>query len=126
MAPLTFAPCQRPPARVPSFNATLLFLLAFCGHAAAALTGTFTVNSSWATGYSATMTVTNSGTADVSNWTGTLTPANGLTSWWGVTTTSAASPYTLAPASYNAHDPGRRADQFRLQRQLGHAPPHPR
>ena len=80
-------------------------LIASCGQASAALTGTFTVNSTWATGYSATMTVTNGGSADVTGWTGTLTTANGLTSWWGVVTSSNASPYALSPASYNATIP---------------------
>ncbi len=86
-------------------GAILLVLIAWCGHTRAALTGTFTVNSTWATGYSATLTVANGGSADVAGWTGMLTTSDGLTSWWGVGTVSSASPYALTPASYNATIP---------------------
>lgn len=86
-------------------GSVFLVFLALGGRADAALTGTFTVNSTWATGYTATLTVANGGTGDVTGWTGTLTTADALTSWWGVGTTSSASPYALTPAAYNATIP---------------------
>ena len=98
-------PSSRSRRRLATLAAGFLSLLLPAAHARAALTGTFTVNSSWASGFSATMTVANSGPADVSGWTGTLTTPAALASWWGVSPSAGASPYALTPASYNATIP---------------------
>lgn len=82
----------------------LLILITFCAHAEATLTGTFTVNSSWETGFSATMIVTNNGAA-TTGWTGSLGTTNTLSGWWGVSATPSNSPYILTPASYNTTIP---------------------
>ena len=82
-----------------------LALLAWSGQAGAALTGMFTVASTWGSGFSATVTVSNSGSADVSGWTGTLATTSTLSGWWGVSTSSGVSPYALSAASYNATIP---------------------
>ena len=65
-----------------------------------ALTASFQVASSWDSGYSATVVVTNSGGSAVAGWTGSLSPSGSVSSVWGVSVTGSG-PYTLSPASYN-------------------------
>ena len=70
---------------LPCFRHVVFGFLLWLGlgilHANAALTGTFTVNSRWDSGFSATLVVVNSGSADVNNWTGSLATRDTLASW---------------------------------------------
>src|SRR5256714_4318089 len=77
--------------------------VAWPAKAAGGVTGTFSKDSDWGSGYQAKYTITNGGTAAISSWTVTFDLPSGLTlgSYWDATATSSGQHVTAKNREYN-------------------------
>ena len=69
------------------------------------VTGTFTVNSDWGTGYCAEIVLTNNGTTAVNGWTLTFTTADNITSLWNGDYTADGNEITVTDGGWNGTIP---------------------
>jgi endo-1,4-beta-xylanase len=67
----------------------------------------YTISSQWAGGFGASVTINNTGTVSISNWTLTWTFANGqtITQLWSGSETQSGSAVTVTNVSYNGTIP---------------------
>jgi poly(hydroxyalkanoate) depolymerase family esterase len=82
--------------------------------ATGACTATYQVTSNWGTGFQATVTVRNNGTATINGWTVRLTLASGqtITNLWNGVNTGTSGAVTVKNASYNGTLPGSGSTSF--------------
>jgi len=85
-----------------SFVIGLMLFLWTVAMACAQVNVTFKKSSDWGTGFTGEMTLTNSGTKDVMDWTLVFNLPQGITNIWGGTIAShSGSKYTVQPESWN-------------------------
>ena len=77
----------------------------------------YSVTSSWQSGFQASVTITNTGTAAIGNWTLQFTMPYAIISIWNAHVVShAGNAYAVAGDSWDTRDCGRRLGEFRLYR----------